>query len=377
MATARSGDRSGGMRSYSWRSLLGSKAGEPGDPAHRLGNRPGSTPETGGLALRELSVTRTPPSPVHTERALPSPRAPRYQASDWTALGSEINLMVADGSRLADARSRSWRLLNRIDRTCNGHRPDADLVRANLAAGRWIRVDPLLATVVQSAVRVAKGTSGLVDPAIAGHLPALRRPVAGASGMPGARTAGVPMAGAWDQIEVDPEGGLKVPAGAQLDLGAMDKAFAADSIATTVSTDAGTSLVVCIGGDIAVGNLPGEHHRWRLTVNEPPDDPQRYPAVNVVLDAGALSTASTLARRWQPNGMRAHPHRDPGTGMPVTPVWRTASVCAATCVDASAASTAAIVLGEQAPAWLWQRSLAARLVTPTGRVLRIAGWPEY
>jgi thiamine biosynthesis lipoprotein len=321
--------------------------------------------------VSERNVRRESPA----EPVLPSPRNPRYQATGWNALGSQVNLMVADGSRLTDAGTLSRRLLDRIDRSCSRHRADADLVRANQAAGRWVRVDPLLAAVVQSAVRVAKGTSGLVDPAMEGHLPALRRPAQATPATPGAPMVGTPLSGAWEEIEVDPEGGLKVPAGAQLDLGGMDRAVAADSIAKRVSAEAGTSLVVCIGGDIAVGNLPGEQHRWRLSVNEQPDD-ERCPAVNVVLAEGALSTASTRAWRFQPSQTRAHLHRDPRTGMPVTPIWRTASVCAATCVDASAASAAAIVLGEQAPAWLWQRSLAARLVTPSGRVLRIAGWPE-
>jgi thiamine biosynthesis lipoprotein len=56
-------------------------------------------------------------------------------------------------------------------------------------------------------------------------------------------------------------------------------------------------------------------------------------------------------------------------------VWRTASVAAATCVDANAASTAAIVLGEEAPAWLARLGLAARLVRGNGDVVAVAGWP--
>jgi thiamine biosynthesis lipoprotein len=52
------------------------------------------------------------------------------------------------------------------------------------------------------------------------------------------------------------------------------------------------------------------------------------------------------------------------------------SVCAATCLEANAASTAGIVLAAEAPAWLIERNLAARLVGADGRVLRIAGWPS-
>jgi hypothetical protein len=56
--------------------------------------------------------------------------------------------------------------------------------------------------------------------------------------------------------------------------------------------------------------------------------------------------------------------------------WRTASVVAATCVDANAAATAAIVMAESAVPWLEQTGLAARLVATDGAVTRLGGWPD-
>jgi thiamine biosynthesis lipoprotein len=78
-------------------------------------------------------------------------------------------------------------------------------------------------------------------------------------------------------------------------------------------------------------------------------------------------------RRWGPN---AHHIIDPRTGLPAVSPWRTASVAAATCVDANTASTAAIVLGDDAPAWLEARGLPARLVDHEGAARAIAGWPR-
>jgi thiamine biosynthesis lipoprotein len=51
-------------------------------------------------------------------------------------------------------------------------------------------------------------------------------------------------------------------------------------------------------------------------------------------------------------------------------------VVAGTCTDANVASTAAIILGDDAPAWLEARGLAARLVAQDGTVVRAGGWPE-
>jgi FAD:protein FMN transferase len=44
-------------------------------------------------------------------------------------------------------------------------------------------------------------------------------------------------------------------------------------------------------------------------------------------------------------------------------------------VDANTASTAAMVLGEEAPDWLAQRRLPARLVRNDGSVVCVADWP--
>jgi hypothetical protein len=56
-------------------------------------------------------------------------------------------------------------------------------------------------------------------------------------------------------------------------------------------------------------------------------------------------------------------------------VWRTVSVSAASCTDANIASTAAIIRGRAAPAWLTGLGLPARLVDEAGRVRTVGGWP--
>jgi thiamine biosynthesis lipoprotein len=77
-------------------------------------------------------------------------------------------------------------------------------------------------------------------------------------------------------------------------------------------------------------------------------------------------------RRWAGG---AHHIIDPATQRPAQGCWRTASVTAARCVDANIASTAAMVLGADAPAWLERRRLPARLVAHDGAVVTVAGWP--
>ena len=46
-----------------------------------------------------------------------------------------------------------------------------------------------------------------------------------------------------------------------------------------------------------------------------------------------------------------------------------------TCAAANTATTAAVVLGAEAPGWLTARGVAARLVAADGRVRTTGGWP--
>ena len=66
---------------------------------------------------------------------------------------------------------------------------------------------------------------------------------------------------------------------------------------------------------------------------------------------------------------------DPDTGAPVHATWRTVSVAAADCTDANIATTAALVRRADAPAWLAERGLPARLVDREGSVITVGEWP--
>jgi len=95
-----------------------------------------------------------------------------------------------------------------------------------------------------------------------------------------------------------------------------------------------------------------------------------------MLHTGGLATSGTAVRNWRRGGARLHHIIEPATGLPVQSCWRAASVAAATCVDANTASTAAILRGEPAAAWLAGLGLPARLVRHDGAAVTVAGWPR-
>jgi len=327
-----------------------------------------------------------------------SPTAVRYGTARWNALGSYAALVVADVDRLGAARAACERILADVDRAASRFRTDSDLSRANRAAGQWVGVSPLLCRAVSAAVWAADLTDGLVDPTLGRQLLALgydrdldelRRSMTAGRSLdstitPGlvsddpVRTSRPARTDAWREIEIDPQGAVRLPNDVSLDLGATGKAFAADLIAETVPAEVGTDLVISLGGDVAVGLRPGTApgtHPWRVSVTELPEHVARPGAEIVVIHEGGLATSSVLARRWWNDG-DVHHLLDPRTGRPVDATFRTVTACGCSCVEANAMSTSSIVRGSAAVAWLERADVAARLVAADGTVHRVAGWPE-
>ena len=167
----------------------------------------------------------------------------------------------------------------------------------------------------------------------------------------------------WRSIGLDGRK-LRLPAGIRLDFGATAKGLGADWAASAAAT---------VGRTRWGAGEPGRRHprRWRGTVGGWPvliADEHRQatragsPTQVVRLPGGAIATSSTTCRRWRRAGTLLHHIVDPRTGRPAAGPWRTVSVAAATCAEANAAATGAIISGADAAGWLTSRKLPGRLV---------------
>jgi thiamine biosynthesis lipoprotein len=298
-----------------------------------------------------------------------------WWAGSFEAIGVENRIVVDTHDALAPALEIARVELDELDRACSRFRDDSDLAAVNRGAGADVAVGPLLLAVVEAALRVSEATDGLVDPTVGPALDALGydrdfRLVAGS----GPRAVRLVPAAGWRRVLVDRrDGTIRIPRGAELDLGAVAKAFSADRIAARVHAATGASALASLGGDVAVAGAPPGG--WAVTIAD--DHRNRGSSGPTVAVAdGGLATSSTAVRRWRAAGHELHHIVDPATGRPADEHWRTVSVAASTCVDANAAATAAIVMGEDAPEWLDGLGLAARLVRPDGTVTHTSGWPE-
>ncbi|HET7017188.1 MAG TPA: FAD:protein FMN transferase [Streptosporangiaceae bacterium] len=340
--------------------------------------------------LEPALIPRLAPSPFWRMTSVGSRSV---AVAERDAIGTTARLAIWPPGRLRPALGAIDAEIRRLDLAASRFRADSEISRVQAAAdGTAVPISESLAEVIGVALAAARWTGGLVDPTVGAALEALgydRDFVLVSDGGRLSEPVAVP---GWRSVGLDgPK--LSLPAGIRLDFGATAKGLGADWAAcaaavlargddppkpSVVAAGRG-GVLVSLGGDIRVAGqeplggwpvLIADEHRQSGRARRP------GPSTQVVrLPGGALATSSITCRQWRRDGTLLHHIVDPRTGRPATGPWRTVSVAAATCAEANAAATAAIVIGDSAADWLASRKLPARLVTHDGSVLTVAGWP--
>jgi thiamine biosynthesis lipoprotein len=292
------------------------------------------------------------------------------------ALGTTVTLAVdrADAMDAAQAELRGE--LDAVDRACSRFREDSEIHGLYVGGGRPVEVGALLFEAVSVACAVAQRTGGAVDPTVGRAVEALGydRDFAQVA----LRGAGVPdqpvPAPGWWCIDLDDEAtSIAVPPGVHLDLGATAKALVADRAARAIASDTCAGVLVCIGGDVAVAG-PAPDGGWPIGIALNSALPMEDgPVVSIM--AGGLASSSTAVRAWHRGSRRVHHIVDPVTGDCASAHWRLVTAVGASCVDANAWSTAAVIWGEDAPDRLEHQGVPARFVRHDGVVVTVARWP--
>jgi thiamine biosynthesis lipoprotein len=302
--------------------------------------------------------------------------APVASAS-FRAIGTTNTVLVTEPDVLDAALAVTRSHLRAVDRAVSRFRDDSEVSRLAVRARRGPAetfVSPTFADYLEAALRVARLTGGLVDPTVGSALAAegydADLDVVRARGVFHRSTvAPVPH---WHSVHLNVSARrVSVARGTLLDLGASAKAHAADTIATMLGERLPGGFLVNLGGDLAVGGVVPEPG-WAVGIVDAAGH-----TVQVVESTGqAVATSSTRLRTWQSDDGPRHHIIDPRTGRTAPVVWAQVSCAGASCLEANAASTAAVVLGADAPDWLAQQGVPARLDGVDGRVVTTPGWPR-
>lgn len=291
----------------------------------------------------------------------------------FAALGTTIAL--ATRPQRPEALALAREVVDDIDRACSRFRGDSDLVRINASPGRWVHASAVLIAALQVALEAADHTAGLVNPCLGRSL----RSIGYDADIKIVRERSdrirvshlMPRIDAWRDVEIDRDGAVRIPGDIELDLGATGKAFAADLVALTIHDRLGTDVAVSAGGDVRIVN--DTRDPWPIEISEGPGS--AYVDVATMLDGG-IATSSTMGRRWTRDGIVQHHLIDPRSGRPCGGPWRTVTASGPTCAAANVAATAAIVLGDEAIAWLDDHAVWARLVDQQGDVTVVGATME-
>ena len=302
------------------------------------------------------------------------------RGTSFRAIGTTHRVLATDPTALHTATAIALAHLAELDRAASRFRADSEVSRlAELARHGPVvaAVSDLLAEHVRAALRAARLTDGLVDPTVGAALVAegydadlavvqRRRP----TDLPAYAAATAARVPGWRSVRLDPTtGDLHVAAGTLLDLGASAKAHAADRIAAMLAERLPGGFLVDLGGDLAFSGRP-PLGGWRVAVGS------GAPPQVVVGHGQAFATSSSRRRSWRAaDGVRHHVV-DPRTGRSARTPWAQVTCAAATALEANAAATAALVLGDAAPAWLERHGVPTRLDAHDGSLVTVAGWPR-
>ncbi len=303
---------------------------------------------------------------------------PDFGVSDGSALGTSLRVVTTEASSVGAAREAVDALLVTVDRACSRFRSDSELQEVNRAAGREVTLSPLLNLAIEKAMWAARWTGGAVDPTVgtAIRVAGYDRDFADVVATGGPVHLVMHRVPGWELVQHSAMfKTLRTAPDVELDLGATAKALAADLAAEAAARVASGGVLVSIGGDIAVRG-PAPEDGWPIQISDDSSAPIAVGEETIAIRTGAVATSSTTVRRWVRGEVELHHIIDPRTGVPANSPWRTASAVARTCVEANAATTAAIVMGGDAPRWLADNGIAARLVARDGTVSRIGGWPQ-
>jgi FAD:protein FMN transferase len=293
--------------------------------------------------------------------------APDY-GFEFSAMGTacRLRLCAASPQVATQAAERAVAEVRRLEIKYSRYRADSIVSRINAAAGtgQVIEVDAETAALLDFTAQLHAHSDGLFD--ITSGV--LRRVWDFGSGrLPDedAVRALLPLVG-WQQVQWDGEAIALPQAGMELDFGGFAKEYAADCAATVLAAAGVSGGTINLGGDLRIVGPHPDGQPWHLGVAHP-RNPGGQVIASVPLSQGALTTSGDYERFMDIDGRRYCHILDPRTGWPAAH-WQSVSVTGPNCLAAGALSTIAMLMREQAHAFLREQGVGFLTVDCNGVV---------
>lgn len=155
---------------------------------------------------------------------------------------------------------------------------------------------------------------------------------------------------------------LRAP-GMELDFGGFGKEYAADSAAAVLASAGVRHGYVNLAGDLRVLGPKSDGRAWSIGIRHPREQDRLLASIPV--SAGALATSGDYERCFEQDGRRYCHILNPRTGQPAS-AWQSVSVLAPSALIAGAFTTIAMLLEEDALAFLHSTGLSFLAVDHSG-----------
>ena len=304
---------------------------------------------------------------------LPAYRAVRRPAEATVfAMDTVMSLTLYGGwDRERTKETRDWMVekLNYLDELLS---PTGDSALSALNREGTARLPQPAAELLDQALALCEQTGGALD--ITAY-PAVRAWgfLDGAHRVPDGEEL-ARLAGRIDYTAVEVEGDtVTLPAGVELDLGAVAKGYAGDLLAASARSSGISSALIDLGQStiVAVGTKPGGSP-WRIGILDPAGE--RYFAVLELADL-AMGTSGGYQRYFEQDGTRYWHILDPATAAPARSGLASVTVVDESGLRCDGLSTALFVMGREEAAAFWRehRDFEMVLVDEAGDIYVTAG----
>lgn len=254
------------------------------------------------------------------------------------AMGCDLELVLCgeDKSNLLAAAEEAFEEVHRLEEQLSVFRPDSEISYINALAPReWVRVEPRLYELLETAARLSAETEGAFD-ITAGRLIDLW---SSSESIP----ADIPKTTGEIVFDAEENAVRFSHPDVKLNLGAIGKGYAASQVAELLVDRGVENALISAGASTvyALGSPPDED-AWAVGIRSPVNQCERI--TSVLLKNQALSTSGSHERFVEIDGRRYSHLIDPRTGRPAEGLLL-ASVIAADPVEGEALSTAFFILG--------------------------------
>lgn len=258
---------------------------------------------------------------------------------------------TAYGPQAQEAVDAAGEEVARLDALLSATRPDSDVARANAAMGQSVAVSAETARLLTRALEQCADTDGALDVTI--------YPVMRAWGfdtgdyrVPSQAELDALLTGVDYAAVVVKDNTLTVPLGAELDLGAVGKGYAADQVVALWRELGVTSGLLNLGGNVyCLGTRPDEKD-WIIGIRDPEDENESF--CTVTGRDMSVVTSGPYQRNFTQDGVSYHHIMDPSTGRPAQSGAVSVSVIGDSSFTCDALSTALFVMGPQKAADYWR-----------------------